>query len=71
MNEQTRFNLSELISGLARIGRNDPTIAAHLGISVSTVRDIRREYGIPAAERRWLGNRPDEAAGTTAGRGVW
>jgi hypothetical protein len=65
-NEQTRFNLSEAISRLANIVHDDPTIAIQLGASVGTVRSIRREYKMPAVERRWLRDHTQEAAETTA-----
>lgn len=55
LNKQTRFNLSGMIRGLAGIGRDDPTIAVRLGITVSQVRGIRRDYGIEAGEQRWKG----------------
>lgn len=57
MNEATRINVSELIRRLARTGTDDPTIAARLGLSVSTVRRIRDEDGIEAGEQRWTGRR--------------
>jgi hypothetical protein len=56
MNEQTRFNLSTMIRALAGIGRDDPRIADRLGITVSQVRGIRKEYGIEAGEQRWRGS---------------
>lgn len=55
MNETTRFNLSELVGSLARGGTNDPDIAFQLGITVSQVRDIRKDFGIEAGEQRWTG----------------
>jgi hypothetical protein len=47
-------NLAELIGRLAGAGRDDPTIAHHVGITVSQVRRLRAEFAIPAGERRWL-----------------
>lgn len=57
LNEQTRFNVAEMIRRLAGIGRNDPSIAIKLGITVSQVRGIRRQFGIEAGEQRWTGGR--------------
>lgn len=51
---QTRENVAAMVARLARLGRNDPSIATTLGISVAQVRGIRDEYDIPAGERRWL-----------------
>lgn len=59
MNEQTRFNVGQLIASLARAGSNDPDIAARLGITVAQVRRIRREDGIEAGEQRWRGGGRD------------
>lgn len=47
-------NLVELISRLASAGRNDPDIAARLGITASQVRRLRAEFAVSAGERRWL-----------------
>lgn len=44
---------SELIARLANMRRDDPTIAARLGITVSQVRALRKEYGIKPGETRW------------------
>ncbi len=46
-----RAVLSEQIRTPADGGRDDPTIAYLLGISVRTVRRIRREDSTPAGER--------------------
>lgn len=64
MNEQSRFNTTQLIAKLAGLGRDDPTIADRLGIKVSAVRTLRRAAGIEAGEQRWLGG----AAGADHGR---
>lgn len=54
MNETTRQNLADLIAALARIGRDDPTIATRLGLTTDQVRRIRGDAGIAAGEQRWL-----------------
>jgi DNA-binding NarL/FixJ family response regulator len=46
---------AELIARFALAGKDDPSIAVRLGISVSTVRRLRKEFGIPPGETRWLG----------------
>jgi hypothetical protein len=51
---QYRANLAEFIERMARASISDPRIADRLGITVAQVRDIRKEYEIPAGERRWL-----------------
>lgn len=74
MNETTKVNTIELIWRLARAGNDDPSIAARLGISTSTVRRLRKEADIPPGETRWLSNRNplntryvDESDDDTAG----
>lgn len=57
MNEQTRQATAEIIARLANAGRDDPTIAARLGITVSQVRGLRRAFEIPPGETRWIGGR--------------
>jgi hypothetical protein len=49
-----RENLVDLISQMAFAGQDDPTIASRLEITASQVRGLRKEYEIPAGERRWL-----------------
>jgi DNA-binding transcriptional regulator YiaG len=55
-----RDNLADLIAQMAHAGQNDPRIAARLEITPQQVRGIRKEYGIPAGERRWLPRRPPQ-----------
>lgn len=57
MNEQTRFNTTQLIAQLARAGSDDHGIATRLGIKVSAVRTLRREAGIEPGEQRWIGGK--------------
>ncbi|GAB2918501.1 helix-turn-helix domain-containing protein [Nonomuraea fastidiosa] len=47
-------NQADIIARFAARGRNDPTIAGVLGVSVTTVRRLRKEYNIPPGEMRWL-----------------
>ncbi|MEQ4717891.1 helix-turn-helix domain-containing protein [Nonomuraea sp. B19D2] len=47
-------NQAEIAARFAGRGHNDPTIARVLGVSVSTVRRLREEYGIAPGETRWL-----------------
>jgi hypothetical protein len=56
-------NLVDLIGTLAAAGRDDPTIAARLGITANQVRRLRKEFDIPAGERRWLPIRPPVSSG--------
>lgn len=53
LNDASRQAIAELIARLANLGRDDPTIAAHLSIPVSQVRALRREFDIKPGETRW------------------
>jgi len=44
---------AEIIARFANAGRDDPTIAARLGITAAQVRGLREEFGIPPGETRW------------------
>lgn len=52
MNRQSRDNVAVFVESLANMGRDDPSIADALGITVSQVRSIRREYEITAGAKR-------------------
>ncbi|MER7126678.1 hypothetical protein [Micrococcus luteus] len=55
-------NLRQMIGRFALTGRDDPTIAARLGITVGQVRRIRKKYNIAPGEQRWLpADRPAKA----------
>lgn len=47
-------NQAEITARFALAGKDDPTIAAVLGRSVSYVRALRKEYEISPGETRWL-----------------
>lgn len=51
---QYRENLIALVASMAGAGSSDPSIAARLEISVSQVRELRRESGADPGEQRWL-----------------
>ena len=53
MNGPTREATAELIARFAATGRDDPTIAVRLGITVAQVRGLREEFGILPGETRW------------------
>lgn len=53
----SREATAELVAQLALAGRDDPTIAARVGITVAQVRGLRGEYGIPPGARRAGGGR--------------
>lgn len=50
----SRQATAEIIARFAATGRDDPSIAMRLGITVPQVRGIRRQFGIPAGETRWF-----------------
>jgi hypothetical protein len=47
----SRQATAEIIARFANTGRDDPTIAARLGITAAQVRGLRRQFGIPAGDR--------------------
>jgi len=49
----SREATAEIIARFAATGRDDPTIAVRLGITVSQVRALREEFGILPGETRW------------------
>jgi hypothetical protein len=49
----SRAATAEIIARFAATGRDDPTIAARLGITAGQVRGLRKEFGIPPGETRW------------------
>jgi hypothetical protein len=49
----SRSATAEIIARFANAGRDDPTIAGRLGITVAQVRGLREEFGIPPGETRW------------------
>ncbi|MEV4181659.1 hypothetical protein AB0J28_09450 [Streptosporangium canum] len=53
LNDASRQATAELIARFAATGRDDPTIAARLGIPVSQVRTLRTEFDIKPGETRW------------------
>lgn len=58
-------NLVDMIGQLANTGQDDPTIASRLEITTNQVRRLRKEFDIPAGERRWLPVRPVSSGGDT------
>lgn len=54
LNGPSRDATAELVARFANAGRDDPTIAACLGITVYQVRKLRKDYEIPAGEQRWI-----------------
>lgn len=65
--DHTQTAIAELVERLATAGRDDPTIAARLDISVSRVRALRKAFDIPAGERRWLPVRTTSEGGDRDG----
>lgn len=57
MRTPTTDATAAIVARFAMTGRDDPTIAARLEITVSEVRALRREYDIPPGETRWLSHR--------------
>jgi hypothetical protein len=64
----SRSATAEIIARFANGGRDDPTIAARLGITVSQVRSLRAEFNIPPGETRWShGHQRIDETATAAG----
>lgn len=69
----SRQATAEIIARFANTGRDDPTIAARLGITAGQVRGLRKEFGIPPGETRWsravISGPQAKTAATAAGEG--
>ncbi len=52
--DPSRAATAEIIARFAATGRDDPAIAARLGITAVQVRELRKEFGIKPGETRWF-----------------